>query len=1043
MKRLFSVIWILLVACGASAQSSQVNFGKNRVQHKSFDWKYISTEHFHVYYYQEGANLAFNVARIAEEDYSRISKIVGYYPFRKINLMVYNSPGDLRQSNIGIQERAFIGGETRLIKSKKELAFTGNYVEFKRDISETVADMLINSMLFGGSLKDVVQSSYLLHMPEWFVGGAAAYIGHGWDTEMDDVVRDLVIRNNFDPRGLIGNDAKIIGQSIWNYIAVTYGVSTISSVLNLSRITHSEQMSIESAVGLAYKDFIEYWENYYLQEMAVDSLAVFADKKNRVRRFNKRKYQYNSMSYNPDSSLMAYSENFMGRERVSIINTKTGKKKLFYRKGNKLVDQQVDYSVPLVGWRSKEELSVLTYRKGTPYLFTKNIKTGKKESKYFSTFDQITSFDYNRNNNEMAITAYKNGQSDLFIYDYKEDRARRITKDLYDDIDAKYQNGTGNIVFSSNRLNDTLRQDNGDYTLITDNFNVFVYDSDKKHPVLNRVTNLPIATYNPVLTASGEAYFLMNVNHNKQLYRYNRLDSTYEQKTNFKGNISAISMSKGGEHVAYVIRNKGREFLYIDSLLNLDTTYQTLSASDFYKPEKPKEVKTFDMLLKDIDISLLTFGSDTVVKKDPAEEKKEKETNTYPNNKIYGPFPMKLKMGVDYLVTTLEIDQLRGAGALIHTSLSDMMNNHRINFDIFALTDLRSSSVSGEYELLKYRQDFRALYSRKNYLINNEFFAHNYVLNRFEVGVSHPFNEVSRVSFNPTYLNLRYTNYSFTAPLPDSVNHYAGYRVEYVFDNTKENGLNMLEGARIKIQFSTNNYFGNRFEGDSSTRFFGVFPGNSSRDFAKLNIDVRKYFKLYREMIFASRASLGQFFGPSRKNFLIGGMDSWLFLKNSSDPRGSGPNPLAFNPGVNNSEILFADYATNLRGFRYNARYGYRYFLVNNELRVPIIKMFHKAPMGSSFFRNLQVVGFYDFGTAWSQGNVFTTDNDINTQVIERPQSPFKATVTNYESPFLMGYGFGMRSMLLGYYIKFDVAWGIEDYVNQGKEFYFTFGYDF
>lgn len=1043
MKRLIAVIWMFLVVCAASAQSSQVNFGKNRVQYKSFDWKYISTEHFHIYYYQEGANLAFNVARIAEEDYSRISKIVGYYPFRKINLMVYNSPGDLRQSNIGIQERAFIGGETRLIKSKKELAFAGNYAAFNRDIGETVADMLINSMLFGGSLKDVVQSSYLLHIPAWFVEGAAAYIGHGWSAEMDDVVRDLVIKNNFDPRRLIGNDAKIIGQSIWNYIAITYGESTISSVLNLSRITHSEQTSIESAVGLPYKDFIEGWENYYLQKMVVDSSTVSIDKKKRVRKFNKRKYQYNSLAYNPDSTLLAYSENFMGRERVSVVNTTTGKKKLIYRKGNKLVDQQVDYSVPLVGWRSKEELSVVTYRKGTPYLFTKNIKSGKKESKYFSTFDQITSFDYNGSNNDMALTAYKNGQSDVFIYDYKEDKARRITKDLYDDVDVSYQNGTSKVVFSSNRLNDTLRQDNGDYTLITDDFNVFVYDSEKKSPILTRITNLPVAERSPVVTVSGEAYFLMNINHTKQLYKYNALDSTYEQKTNFEGSISTFGMSKDAKHVSYVIRDKGKSFLYVDSFLNLDTTFQTLTESDFFKPEKPKEVKTLDMLLKDMDISLLTFESDTAIKKDPALEKKESNSNKYPENKIHGPFPMKLKMGVDYLVTTLEIDQLRGVGALIHTSLSDMMNNHRINFDIFALTDLRSSSLSGEYELLKYRQDFRAKYSRNNYFISNEFFAHNYVLNRFEVGVAHPFNEVSKISFNPTYLNLRFTDYSFTAPIPDSISHFAGYRIEYVFDNTKENGLNMLEGARIKIQFSTNKYFGNRFDGDTSKRVFGLLPGNASRDFAKLNIDIRKYFKLHRELVLATRASLGQFFGPSRKNFLIGGMDSWLFMKNTSDPRGTGTNPLTFNPNINNSDILFADYATNLRGFRYNARYGYRYFLVNNELRVPIVKMFHKAPMGSSFFRNLQLVGFYDFGTAWSKGNPFTTDNDINTQVIEEPQSPFKATVTNYESPFLMGYGFGVRSMLLGYYIKFDVAWGVEDFVNQGKEFYFTFGYDF
>ena len=31
-------------------------------------------------------------------------------------------------------------------------------------------------MMYGGSLKEVLQSSYLLRLPDWFIGGAAAYI---------------------------------------------------------------------------------------------------------------------------------------------------------------------------------------------------------------------------------------------------------------------------------------------------------------------------------------------------------------------------------------------------------------------------------------------------------------------------------------------------------------------------------------------------------------------------------------------------------------------------------------------------------------------------------------------------------------------------------------------------------------------------------------------------------------------------------------------------------------------------------------------------
>ena len=55
----------------------------------------------------------------------------------------------------------------------------------------------------------------------------------------------------------------------------------------------------------------------------------------------------------------------------------------------------------------------------------------------------------------------------------------------------------------------------------------------------------------------------------------------------------------------------------------------------------------------------------------------------------------------------------------------------------------------------------------------------------------------------------------------------------------------------------------------------------------------------------------------------------------------------------------------------------------------------------------------------------------------------FSATVTNFRNPFLVGYGVGARTTLLGFYGKVDVAWGQEDYVTKGPKFYFTLGYDF
>ena len=63
--------------------------------------------------------------------------------------------------------------------------------------------------------------------------------------------------------------------------------------------------------------------------------------------------------------------------------------------------------------------------------------------------------------------------------------------------------------------------------------------------------------------------------------------------------------------------------------------------------------------------------------------------------------------------------------------------------------------------------------------------------------------------------------------------------------------------------------------------------------------------------------------------------------------------------------------------------------------------------------------------------------------LIKEPGSPFQAEIQNFKNPWLSGYGAGLRTVLLGYYMKFDIAWPIENYEVGKPKFYVTLGYDF
>ena len=166
-------------------------------------------------------------------------------------------------------------------------------------------------------------------------------------------------------------------------------------------------------------------------------------------------------------------------------------------------------------------------------------------------------------------------------------------------------------------------------------------------------------------------------------------------------------------------------------------------------------------------------------------------------------------------------------------------------------------------------------------------------------------------------------------------------------------------------------------------------------------------------------------------------MDNWLF---------GGGDPIQDNferdpPSA--ADVFFMQFANPMRGFGIGARKGSKALLYNAELRLPIVQYLFRSPVYSGFFNNLQLTGFFDAGTAYSGGNPFNRNNSFNTQEVKEEGNPFEATVINFRNPFLLGYGFGARTTLLGVYGKLDVAWHEEDGVKDGPRFYFTLGYDF
>lgn len=66
-------------------------------------------------------------------------------------------------------------------------------------------------------------------------------------------------------------------------------------------------------------------------------------------------------------------------------------------------------------------------------------------------------------------------------------------------------------------------------------------------------------------------------------------------------------------------------------------------------------------------------------------------------------------------------------------------------------------------------------------------------------------------------------------------------------------------------------------------------------------------------------------------------------------------------------------------------------------------------------------------GTAWTGPDPYSDENSFNTRTISSGGSDVVVRLNNKKDPLVGALGFGLRTTLMSYFLRFDYAWGIED----------------
>ena len=66
------------------------------------------------------------------------------------------------------------------IENKVLIYFDGDHEHLRQQIRGGIARVLFDQLMYGGSVKERLQSSLLLNIPDWYINGLAQWVAVGW-----------------------------------------------------------------------------------------------------------------------------------------------------------------------------------------------------------------------------------------------------------------------------------------------------------------------------------------------------------------------------------------------------------------------------------------------------------------------------------------------------------------------------------------------------------------------------------------------------------------------------------------------------------------------------------------------------------------------------------------------------------------------------------------------------------------------------------------------------------------------------------------------
>ncbi len=1024
----------LLLLAGVSARSQDQIFGKNKVQYTKFNWSFIQSDHFDVYFNDGGRELAEYAACIAESSYASISKLFRYQIVNRIPIIVYNSHNDFQQTNVIAEYlEEGIGGVTELFKNRVVIPFEGDYRKFRHVIHHELVHGVINDMFYGGSIQSIIANNITLQLPLWFNEGLAEYESLKWDTDSDMFLRDATVHDNLPEVNKLNNYfAYRGGQSVWWYIARKYGEQKIGEILNRIKSTRSVEAGFRGALGIGVEELSERWQKDQ-RVMYWPDVAKREEPTDYARRLTDHRKDggfYNtSPTISPQGDRIAFISNRNDFFDVYLMSATDGAILDKLVDGQQTSDlEELHLLTPGISWSPDGKRIALAVKAGEQdAILLIDVDRGDRQKLEFG-LDGIFSVRWSPVGNKIAFVGNKAQQSDIYLYDLDSGELVNLTNDLFSDSDPAWSPDGTTLYFTSDRgasLHDSVA------TLVgRDLSQADIYSLNIETRAMQRLTNWPNTNEtSPVVSPDGKKLlFVSDRNGINNIYELTLETRAIRPITNSLSGVYQLSLSRDGSKLAFSSLNySGFDIFLMRNPFDRELKPAELSPTEFvneraHEPppataavEPPPAAvdtakrDTSSLYGRDVQIDFSNYAT-----KDAYEDNVPHDSTVSSLPKITGNLDpdghfkvskYKLNFSPDIIYGNAGYNTFYGVTGSTVMAFSDLLGDHQIIFTTNLLLDLKNSDYGLQYFYLPNRVDFgfAGFHSARFVILNDAYGGSLYRFRTYGFSLSalYPIDKFNRLDFGLNWFNVMRENLDYQS-IPTESRTVLVPSLDYVHDDVLWGYIAPVMGSRYKIGL-----FGTPRLGESGLSFINVTG------------DYRTYLRLGRSYTLAYRVAGGGSFGRNPQKFVIGGVDNWI---NRTFEGG-------YVPLQDAEDYLFLETGLPLRGYNYNAAIGSRYALMNVEFRYPLLAFLQAGPLPIGL-QGISGALFFDMGAAWNKESEFrgfsrTSDGKIVSEDI------------------LMGMGTGARMFIIWFLMRFDVAWAWNVEGFSPPKYYLSVGTDF